>query len=103
LWGDLRVAAKNEFFHFRPVHRSQIQPQAHPAPGADIGGHVELAGIGLDQSLIVIGENLAAYANDAVPVMIVEVIRKNLSCDQEAGVISFVLAHRSRKSKANFG
>ncbi len=101
--GDLRVAAENKLFYFRPIHCSKIKAQADPAPGADIGGEVEFPRVPLDQPVVVIGQNLAADADDAVPVMIVEVIRKHFFRHEKAGVVSFVFAHRGGECQANLG
>jgi hypothetical protein len=98
----LQVAAGYEFFYFFPIHLADVETQAYPTPGTDVGGQVVFRRVRRHEDLVVAGEGFAANGNDTVAVVVVEEISEDFFADTEAGVVSPEFPGSFGKSEADF-
>ena len=85
---DEAVAAGDELGDFCPIHAGNIQAQPDPSFGPHVGGLVELGGLGGDQRLVIAGQNFAGDADDAVAVMVVQVVSVGLAAYGKTRVLA---------------
>ena len=91
------IAVENKVRNLRPVVVADIQTKRRPAPGPDVRRQVESIAIKGGQLDILAGSNFECDSDDAIAVVIVEIIHKRFFPHQEAGMASFMLAHRFRQ------
>src|SRR5215471_5744596 len=102
-WGNQPVARCHQLSHFVPVNGAQVQAERHPSPWSDIRGHIEPVGLGGDQRLVIAGQHPGGYCNDAVSVMVIQVVSEGLLPDQEADVMSSKLLSNLGEREADLG
>lgn len=103
LGGDQAVAVGNELGNLVPVDHVQVQAEADPALRTEIRGPVETIRLGGDHRLGSTRGGLAAEADDAVAVVVDEVVDEGLVADEEAGVLAPVLTRRLGEAEADVG
>lgn len=85
------------------MHFPGIEAEADPAARADVRGHVEPLGLGLDEGGIVAGVDLAVQGDDAVAMMIIHEIREYFVTRTEGGMGAVPFARGVGELEADFG
>jgi hypothetical protein len=88
LGSDPAVTVPCELSNLCPIQPTDIQPKGHPAAGPNIGGQVEAHWVEGDPLLVLPRCRLPAEGHNAVTVVVVEKVRKDLAANAKRCVLS---------------
>src|SRR4051794_29557854 len=94
------VSAADQLGDFFPVDFAGVEAEGDPTAGSHVSREVEAIGLGGGQRLILTGEDLAGYRDNAVAVMVVEEVGEGLFADQELRMATLKLARDLGQGKA---
>ena len=94
--GGQAVAVGDEIGDFRPVDLADVEAKADPSSRADVGGAVEPRLIRCQEDLVLAALGPETDRDDAVAVVVIEVICEFLLPNGEGGVVTDVARARPR-------
>ena len=77
------VASRDQFSYFLPVDLADVESKRHPTPRSNIRRKVESRGAGSSQCGVLVWQHFATDSDNAVAMMVVEIIRKGFFADKE--------------------
>lgn len=98
---DGAVAVREEAGRLLPIDAADVEPQPRPPSWDDVRRHVEALGVVRDPRRIFTARDLPDKADDAIAVVIVEIVREGALGDDELRVAAVHFARRSRERQTD--